>query len=284
MQVKRYHDPAEFSGRVMPFLLEDETVNNWAVGYLSDVVKGIRKPDLGKLLMVAVEDESGRVAGTGVSTGEGLVISRMAADALSEMVIVLRGENIELPTVCGPRPMVCHFADEWGRLHGLATEARLKMKIMRTERVRAGQSVSGELRLVGVEGSHIVTPWVEQFGRELGMEIADVEDHVRQRIERKRLFVWCDPEPVSMAALAGPTPNGIRVNLVYTPPEFRKRGYARACVAALSQKMLDEGKRFVFLFVDAENPTTMKLYCDIGYGEICDWEDWRFVPAPAEGG
>jgi predicted GNAT family acetyltransferase len=79
-----------------------------------------------------------------------------------------------------------------------------------------------------------------------------------------------------MAALAGPTPNGIRINFVYTPMEFRRRGYARAGVSALTQTMLDSGKRFVFLFVDANNPTTNRLYREIGYRPVSDWEDWRF--------
>ena len=43
-----------------------------------------------------------------------------------------------------------------------------------------------------------------------------------------------------MAASAGKTPNGVRVNNVYTPPPLRGRGYASACVAHLSQELLDE--------------------------------------------
>ncbi len=30
-----------------------------------------------------------------------------------------------------------------------------------------------------------------------------------------------------------------RINLAYTPPEYRRKGYATACVTALSQKLLD---------------------------------------------
>src|ERR671932_2648937 len=68
--------------------------------------------------------------------------------------------------------------------------------------------------------------------------------------------VWHDGRPVSLAGYSGPTPNGIRVGPVYTPPEHRRRGYASACVAALSQLLLDGSRRFCFLFTDLANPTS----------------------------
>ena len=77
--------------------------------------------------------------------------------------------------------------------------------------------------------------------------------------------MWDHGGPVSMASATGPTPNGIRVNGVYTPPEHRGRGYATACVAALSARLLAEGRRFCFLFTDAANPTSNAIYQRIGY-------------------
>jgi predicted GNAT family acetyltransferase len=29
--------------------------------------------------------------------------------------------------------------------------------------------------------------------------------------------------------------------------------------------------------VDAENPVTKRLYREIGFEEICEWEDWKFL-------
>ena len=99
---------------------------------------------------------------------------------------------------------------------------------------------------------------------------------MRQRIDSGRLFFWKDPEPVSMAGSAGPTPSGIRISAVYTPPGLRGRGYASAAVAALSQKMLDGGRRFCFLFTDLANPTSNSIYQKIGYQPVCDFEERDF--------
>lgn len=79
-----------------------------------------------------------------------------------------------------------------------------------------------------------------------------------------------------MAALARETWTGIAVNAVYTPPEARRRGYASACVAALSQHALEGGREFCMLFTDATNATSNHIYERIGYRFVCNSEEWRF--------
>ncbi len=68
-----------------------------------------------------------------------------------------------------------------------------------------------------------------------------------------------------MAAFGGATPNGIRVNAVYTPPEYRGKGYATSCVATVSQYLLTQGYQYCFLFTDLANPTSNHIYRQIGY-------------------
>lgn len=79
-----------------------------------------------------------------------------------------------------------------------------------------------------------------------------------------------------MAAVARPTLHGITVNLVYTPPEQRGRGFASNCVAALSQRMLDGGYQFCTLFTNLANPTSNDIYQQIGYRSIADFNEYRF--------
>src|SRR6185312_3434275 len=94
-------------------------------------------------------------------------------------------------------------------------------------------------------------------------------------------YLWEDGAPVSLAACGGPTPRGIRIGPVYTPPARRGWGYARACVAAVSQTMLDDGRRFCFLFADRGNPTVNRLYPAIGYLPAGDAEEVAFGRVPA---
>lgn len=63
---------------------------------------------------------------------------------------------------------------------------------------------------------------------------------------------------------------------MYTPPERRGRGYASNNVAAASQAQLDSGLRFLFLYTDLSNPTSNRIYRDIGYQPVCDVDEYRF--------
>jgi len=98
----------------------------------------------------------------------------------------------------------------------------------------------------------------------------------RARIASNNLFVWEteNKQVVTMAGTTRPTTNGIAVNSVYTPPELRGRGYASACVAALSQLMLDSGRQFCALFTDLANPTSNSIYQKMGYQAVCDVDEY----------
>jgi predicted GNAT family acetyltransferase len=66
---------------------------------------------------------------------------------------------------------------------------------------------------------------------------------------------------------------------VYTPTERRRNGYGSAVTAAVSAEQLAAGRRFCFLYTDLANPTSNKIYMDIGYEPVCDAVDYAFEPA-----
>lgn len=95
------------------------------------------------------------------------------------------------------------------------------------------------------------------------------------------MHVWeVEGHPVSLAAAVAPTPHGIRLNNVYTPPEERGRGYASALVAALTQLLLDRGREFVFLHTDLANPTSNAIYQRLGYKLVADLQVYSLQHQP----
>jgi hypothetical protein len=46
--------------------------------------------------------------------------------------------------------------------------------------------------------------------------------------------------------------------------------------AGASQRALDQGVRFCFLYTDLANPTSNSIYQRIGYAPVCDVMDWTF--------
>ena len=96
---------------------------------------------------------------------------------------------------------------------------------------------------------------------------------------RAALWLWeGEGEPVTLVGAGGDTPNGIRIGPVYTPPPHRGRGYASNLTAAVSQTLLDEGRRFCFLYTNLANGTANRIYQAIGYEPVTDAVMIRFDP------
>jgi predicted GNAT family acetyltransferase len=172
------------------------------------------------------------------------------------------------------------FAELWGRATGQPHRLGMSQRIYQLERVIPVHGVPGEPRPATPADRDMLVRWFEAFSDEA---VGDTPPGWAERAVDLRLapgafrpLLWSHEGPVSMAGYGGPTPNGIRVGPVYTPPEHRGRGYASAVVAALSQRLLDEGRRYCFLFTDLANPTSNHIYQAVGYESVCDVDEYRF--------
>ena len=151
--------------------------------------------------------------------------------------------------------------------------------------VRAPEGVAGSLREATAADLERVAVWTEGFHREALKDehpnsAAQTRALAERLVEGGALKLWeVAGEPVCMAAARGPTPRGIRISYVYTPPERRRRGYASACVAALSQEQLDAGRAFCCLFTDLENPTSNHIYQEIGYRRVGEVSVYKVTSA-----
>ena len=81
---------------------------------------------------------------------------------------------------------------------------------------------------------------------------------------------------MSLVGWGAPTPNGVRIGPVYTPHELRGRGYASALTAWVSAERLELGRSFCFLYTNLDNPTSNRIYMDIGYEPVCDSFEYTF--------
>jgi len=155
----------------------------------------------------------------------------------------------------------------------------MAQRVYRLDAVRLPDGVPGRLRPATPADQQLAVEWSRGFVREVDMPVSGLEESARRRIAAGQLWFWeVDGEPVSMAGDAPPVAGVVRVGLVYTPPRSRRRGYAGACVAALSQLELDRGARACMLYTDLDNPTSNAVYQRIGYRPVTDAESWTFSP------
>ena len=88
--------------------------------------------------------------------------------------------------------------------------------------------------------------------------------------------------PASLVSVAPAVAGVARIGPVYTPPERRRRGYAGMAVAEVSRRLLARGVHTCMLFTDLANPTSNKIYAEVGYRRFGDWEEYEFEE-PADG-
>lgn len=267
MRVRRFHDFALLARHATPMLLRDEAENCFFLGQFS-------LPNTpADAVLCAVEDGVDVVAVGTMTPPWHMMMTAAPAEAVTALTEYLHDERIDLPGVQGPREAVALFAPQWAKLTGKTPRPGKEMAVHRLDRVIAPpRPAAGSMRFADERDVDLVARWITALRIDIGEAMpGDPREIAARRIAGREIVFWHDGgAPVSMAGAYAPTPNGIRVVLVYTPPQQRKRGYASSLVAALSQHLLDSGRKFCFLYTDLANPTANKIYREVGYERISD--------------
>jgi predicted GNAT family acetyltransferase len=281
MELRAHPDVPSFLQAARPVLLADEARHNliygicatlmeapdafpefhlWTVGGDEPVLAMLMTPPWNMVVSLPVDPEA----------------LRFAASALHEA-------GIELPGVTGALPEADAFAAEWEALAGVSRRLRMAQGVYALRSVQAPRPVDGRMRLATADDRDLLVEWFDAFVAESVPADSPHQDGsaaVDRRLPSRGgtgFAVWEDGELVSMSGFGGETPHGIRIGPVYTPRRFRRRGYASALVAQLSQQLLDGGREYCFLYTDLANPTSNRIYVDVGYELVCESADYAFA-------
>ena len=284
LRLARFGDIEAFAARAHDFLLAREAEHNLIFGICSGLRVSPDAYDGPPYLAVVEEKDHRRVVAVAVRTPPfKLVLSHIERNEAVECVAQnLASQTSELPGVLAAPATARAFAEAWSITTGQHYRLGARERIFQLDRVRTRGAAPGRLRPAEPRDRELLIEWLSAFVREaLGQtdtsRAATEVDRLLTRSNRT-IYIWDDGGPRSMAGAGGPTPNGIRIGPVYTPPELRGRGYATACVAEVSQLQLDSGRRFCFLFTDLANPTSNHVYQMIGYEPVCDVDEYLFSP------
>ncbi len=281
MRLRTFSTAAEFLDVAGSTLYVGEARNSLLLGIALRLLDGHRYGDEAPFL--ACVEDSERLRAIAVRTpphnlllaaeeGEGRL------DALRPVADHLADRCTALPGVHGRVDVANAFAALWEKETGAISRTGMEQRLYRLTEVTQPKSVGGRSRWAASTDAVHLTDWAGAF---IGEAVpndpkSDVEAMVERAIEAQSLLVWEDGDLVSMCARSRPTPHGASIGLVYTPPALRGRGYASACVADLSQRILDSGKAFCTLFTDLSNLTSNAIYQRIGYRPLCDFREIRF--------
>lgn len=286
IRIERIATVGEFLARAGSYLAAREAEHNLIWALTSTLTTNPEVYPLPPLFAVAVDesaDDAGRVVAVAMQTPpHNLIVSEVAApEAVPALAETLADDA--LPGVLGPRDAAAEFAARWASAAGISPRKSMAEGIYRCSSVIPPRPARGSPRIAEGRDRELLIEWLRAFTLEAGLRAVDeapvVADRWIGRVAGRAMWLWdVDGRTVSATGVGGPTPHGIRVGPVYTPPADRGRGYASNLVAAATQAQLDAGRSFVFLFTDLANPTSNHVYQAIGYEWVGEVDEWAFQP------
>lgn len=288
LQIQVLTDATRFLDAAQTMLERDEVTNALVLG---TCLRMRQHPERVKRepFLCLVRDGDRPVAAAMITPPFKLVLSCAEPDpapCLAVIAGVLSERGWRMPGVLGPAPLSRAFARLWAGLTGVTARPGMHERAFELRRVNPPRVAGGRPRHATLEDVGLMAAWFAAFAEEAGVErlsLAEAEENARVRIADANLFVWeDDPDGAwRVRCLVGrgrPTARGMTIAPVYTPPEWRGRGYASNLVAHVSTLILQEGKDFVTLFTDLANPTSNSIYMRIGFEPRCDFDEWLFEP------
>jgi hypothetical protein len=256
MDVRRCRTADEFLDRARDFLVAREAEHNLILGLAGRLREN--PYTYGTEPYFAVVEDDGRVVAVAMRTPpHNLILSEIDDErAVDVLAADVRVAFAELPGVLGPKEAVERFVGLWGS----PGELRIAQRAHRAESAAFPEGVPGRMRAYEDGDRELVLRWLQEFIDEAlsggGPETPESSLEHRLADPDGDFVFWEDGgERVSLAGYGSPTPNGIRVGPVYTPPDLR---------------------RFCFLFTDLANPTSNSIYYAVGYRPVTDIDMWSF--------
>jgi uncharacterized protein len=272
IKLKKYDDLTLFKNDVLPFLELYEAENNLALGVLLSLSENDKTPFLmatilkdSKIGMVLLQTHPSQI-----------ILSKSISFTSNEIQIIGEMMNTtiqEIPGLIGEKKLTSELADLILQQRRFQVSFIMNQKIYKLEKVKKINNTTGKLRKVLDKDHLIISEWMYQFCDEINQPISleEADKRVKEMTKKGKLFALeVSGELVSMACATRPTKNNITVSCVYTPKNERKNGYASECVSALTQNLLDLGYKSTSLYTDISNPTSNKIYIEIGYEPIMD--------------
>lgn len=269
MIITAFSDASKFLSIAEPFLLKDEAMHCLGLG----IISGLGQSEGHENALLAVHDEESTVGIAWMTPPYPLGLSLMPLAAVKALVDYLDPLAPKVSGVVGPKDVAKEFCDIFTERHRCSIQSKMEQRIFQAKYIQCPFAVTGFMRVVQEGELDLLSEWIYHYA--VDCKLPADRNEARKTAElsvklQNRYFWIVDDQPVAMANFSGKTPNGIRVSGVYTPPKFRRKGYASALVAGLSQKLLNEGSEFCFLYTDLANPTSNNIYQKIGYEPVGD--------------
>jgi len=204
--------------------------------------------------------------------------------ALSCLVRELRARGIPVPGVLAEQSLVTRFAAHYAPQASALSQATGRGKLLRVyslTELNPETPLHGVFRKLQKSDFAFLPYWYVHFASECygdapKVSPADADGMATLLALGNDYILESEGIPVSTARISRAMVNSCCISMVYTPPWFRKKGHAAACVAQLCMEIFRRGYQKCTLYADLGNPTSNSIYQKLGFRPVCDVGEWEF--------
>ena len=271
MRFQRYDDIGAFEHDTFTTLQINEVQNNLLIGLISS--KKVRNTT--DWLLATIVD-SGGICLTAIYIEPFDLLLYETGNIRHDGGVELLSNELRRigcypPGIMAESGLAARFADAF---YGAGkSKPYMTIAVMRLDDLSEYVKAPGTYRMLEPRDMFYAPYWERAFSEDCRTRVFSIQENtkrIRTRLGKDTHLIWEDGVPVSQAVHGRDTPNGAVINGVYTPPHFRRCGYATSVVAELSSRLLGRGRSFCCLFADAGNPASRKLYRNLGYYDVSE--------------
>ncbi len=270
-----YTEVQDFAADVLETIKKHEIQNNLL---LLNINNGLESRDNSNMVMATVKDERGKILLTAIRTAPFPMVLYETDNIRNDAAVgffagSLVENKIDIDLFMTEKALARSFCERYGAMTSKHFDNNMNMVLYILKELKNPSLPalpSGGFRKANENDMYYLPYWYADFIPACHLGDYDLQggmENAKRAIESGTAYIWEDGVPVSLAASVRRTSDCIFIGSVYTPPNFRGKGYSTACVWNLTQSLLDEGFDCCALYADCANPYSNKVYQKIGYKE-----------------
>lgn len=282
MTIHCYNTAQEFLTHAQEYLEQREAINSLPLGVCQRVARKAEQQAAETFFAVLYHGDAIAATATRIPPRHPVVVCNndYCREEMAILARFLMDKHPDIQGVMGRVPVVQLCAEAMAQHSNQRATVSLAMHLYEANHIVPARPCPGTARLATVDDAPLLVEWTEKFLQEIFQPL-DSRQHLQSivayEIQCGDISVWGNGGAVSMAVRNRSTRNTASIASVYTPKEYRGKGYAGANVAAFSQHLLDTGYQTCVLFTDAANPTSNAIYQRVGYKHVCDFTQYSLA-------
>ncbi len=280
MDILFYRDILEFQSLALPLLKSQCPINSLKLGILQYFSNHTNEPK-GPVFALCIKHDAVVAVFVQTRTLYFFAQNDHFTESIHGVIEEFVARQIKIHEVMGHGNTALLFAEAWKEQTLGGFQFAGKDYLYELQHIRDTKTVTGIFQRAVLQDIPDLIPLFRDYYREdLGTIKTDreLEQSIAEQLAEYEIYLWYENGIKSMVTAMLPYDSGVELANVFTPQEYRKKGYAAACIAEVCRSLLQRYARVV-LFVDHRNIAANSLYRKLGFQLVDEMSSYTLLDA-----